>query len=144
MLVKTFLTCVIVFASCTSSPRGGSASSQDMKDSASVAKYETIAIERYKDRIEYVFNESKVFVLCIHSNKPTAKMPESIVSFFVYDLKMNRVILEESIRDGSVRWIDEQRIEIVQKTGTVSKEDQSRVQRYVYDVMTQKKTEIPN
>ena len=142
MFVKTFLTCVFVLASCTSPQRGGSVSSQEKNDLNYAAKYETIAIERYKERIEYIFNESKTHVLCMKTSKPTTKMPKSTVSFFVFDLNSEKIVFEDAIADGSLRWINDRQLEIVQKTGTVSKKDPDRRQGYLFDLDTGKKLEL--
>lgn len=145
MFVKTFLAFLLIGLSCTSAHKKGEAASQDQPGSSpNTAKYRKIAEEKYKDHIDYIFNESKTHVLCVRINKSTPKIPESAFSFFVYDLKNDRIIFEDSIADGSVHWTSDHLLEVEQKSGTVSKENPIRSKRYGYDVVTQKKIEISN
>jgi hypothetical protein len=143
MIVKTFLTFLSLLVSCTSSPRGGGASIQEKKEPVVMTKYEMIAVEKFKDHIDYVFNETKTHVLCMKTNKATPKMPESTVTFFIFELKNEKIVLEESIVDGAVRWVNDRQMEIIQRTGTVSKNDPDRTKSYLFDLDSGKKTELP-
>ena len=143
MFVKTFLTFFFVLTSCISSQPGAGVSSQEKKEPAVMTKYEMIAVEKFTDHIDYVFNETKTHVLCMKTNKATPKMPESTVTFFVYELQNEKIVFEESVADGSVHWITDRRLEIVQKTGTVSKNDPGRRLVYLFDVDAGKKIEVP-
>lgn len=142
-IIFTFL--LLILVSCTSAKKSNSAVSQEKNDTLpAVEKYKTLAVEKYKDQIDYVFNQSKTHVLCARTSKPTPKMPENNVSFFVFDLNHENIIFEESIVDGSVTWINNRQLEIIQKTGIISGENPDRRHGYIFDVESKTKTDLLN
>ncbi|MBL7959684.1 hypothetical protein JNL27_05525 [bacterium] len=140
MFTKTIVMFLAILVSCTSAQKSNSSAFQEKQDlSPAVEKYKTLAMEKYKEGIDYVFNESGSFVMCVHAAKPSAEHPQKTISFFVYDLKNEKILYEESVGDGSVKWKNDVQIEITSKIGIITPSHQSNIIHYVYDVSTQKK-----
>ncbi|MBL7995664.1 hypothetical protein JNM05_09860 [bacterium] len=103
-------------------------------------KYKSLAIEKYKGNVDYVYNESKSFVLCINAPKPTALKPLHTVRFFVYDTKNETMVTEETVPDGSVQWINDHAIKVSYSLGVDSKDPAvPHSGSYIFDVMTKEK-----
>lgn len=136
---KTIIMFLTILVSCTSAKKTSVASQENQHGSPAVEKYKTLAMEKYKEGIDYVFNESGSFVMCVHAAKPSAEHPQKTISFFVYDLKNEKILYEESVGDGSVKWKNDVQIEITSKIGIITPSHQSNIIHYVYDVSTQKK-----
>ncbi|KAB2878692.1 hypothetical protein F9K33_12075 [bacterium] len=103
-------------------------------------KYKSLAIEKYKENVDYVYNESKSFVLCVNASKPTALKPLHRVRFFVYDIKNDAIVMEETVVDGSVRWINDHAIEVSYTLGLDSKDPAvPHFGTYKFDVITKQR-----
>ena len=139
---KTIIMFLTILVSCTSAKKTSVASQENQHGSPAVEKYKTLAMEKYNDRIDYISNESKTYVLCSKTNKSTPKIPQNSLFFFVYDLKNDRVVIEESVVDGSVTWISDHQIEIIQKTGIVTKDNPDHRQGYIFDLNTGEKSTL--
>lgn len=103
-------------------------------------KFKVMAIEKYKDNIAYVFNESKTHVLCIKTVKPTTAKPLETIRFFVYDLKNETVVCEENYSNGTVRWFDDRAIQVSYSLGVDSKDPSvPHAGTYIFDIITKQK-----
>lgn len=105
--------------------------------------YKTLATEKYKDDIHYLFNGSGTHVLCIRQPKPTPELPQQRADFFIYDLSTNEIILEDEISNGSVTWRNEHQLQVTLTPGTIKSEDeQGKAAGYVFDLRSKKKTDL--
>lgn len=103
-------------------------------------KYRSLAVEKFKENIDYVYNESKSFVLCVSAAKPTALKPQNSIRFFVYDINNDAIVMEESLTDGSARWINDRSIEVRYALGVDSKDPAvPHSGSYLFDVLTKEK-----
>lgn len=103
--------------------------------------YKSVAVEKYHDNIEYLFNTSKTFVICLKSNKPTPQIPQNQVRFFVYDLATEEIILEESLVGGEVSWKNDHEVRVKTTPGilTTDEEYNQQLTGYIFDVQERKK-----
>lgn len=100
-----------------------------------------LAAEKYKTDVEFLIGENKDFVLCRTLSKSTALQPQQSVLFFVYDLKNDVVVIEESYADGSVRWLDGRAIEVNYHLGVASKDPSvPHSVTYVFDLITKQRS----
>ena len=102
-------------------------------------KYQKIAEEKYKHDIIYTFNQSKSYVLCKKFVKPSPKMHQSSVSFFVYDLEKDKIVYEKSVDNGKVKWANDSKLKISIIPGIISGDEDMRNYNYLYDIKKQKK-----
>lgn len=105
------------------------------------AAFKKLASDKYGKDVIYYYNSDSTFVLCSKTSKPTPRMPQNTIMFFLWDIRQNQIKLEESLVDGSVRWISNTQLQIVEHTGTVSKENPENRMVYVFDTATGKRTE---
>lgn len=102
-------------------------------------KYKTLAVEKYKGNANFIFNESKSFVLC-------QSVPKSInlvnsIRFFVYDIKNDAVVIDETYADGAVRWINDHAIEVTYHLGVASKDPSvPHSGKYIFDIITKQRS----
>ena len=105
--------------------------------------YQQLALEKYGDRVEYTANASGSLMLCSRIRKTTSLAPQRTVDLFVYDLRVNKVIFEESVVDGDVAWKDDRRLQITIRPGIIPGEDaQKHPLSFLVDVRTHERTPL--
>ncbi len=111
---------------------------------SSIARYQSLAQEKYGDGVEFVHNSTKTAVLCLKKSKPTLQVPQQQVAFFVFDLASDTVIFEDSIPNGSVQWKDDFSIVVNITPGIEKGEDVSPPARhgYIFDIRIRKTREL--
>ena len=111
------------------------------KKSTGTLDYKSIALKKYQKNIEYLFNSSDTYVICLTKNKPTPQMPQNQISFFVYDLANKEIILEDSLIDGEVSWKSDHDIQVKMTPGilTTDEEYNKQLTGYIFDVKEKKK-----
>ena len=102
-------------------------------------KYQKLAKEKYKNNIKYSFNQIKSYVLCKKKYKPSTKMPQGFLSFFVYDLTNDNIVYEKSIDNGDVKWANDYQLQISIVPGNISNKEDLKKFNYLYDIKEQKK-----
>lgn len=121
------------------------ASSKNSSPEKTTPAYETLAGQKYKSTVQYLFNAGRNYVLCVHRDRPAAAKAGGTLAFFVYDLKKERLIFEDSLTDGHVNWIDEHQIQVTNIPGIVRVDEFPKETRgYVFDVTTGKKKPAGN
>ncbi|WP_338763196.1 hypothetical protein WAF17_19140 [Bernardetia sp. ABR2-2B] len=110
-------------------------------------KYKELAQQKFqttgkaKQKLEYIENENKTFVLCKSTTLGTVMQPRDFIQYAVYNMKTNELVYEGSVDGGSVSWYDNQRLEIYQQEGIpiqgMTREDMIQI----YDIVekTQKR-----
>jgi len=101
--------------------------------------YGSLAVEKYGNDFEYFFNSPKTYVICLKRNKPTPQIPQYQISFFIYDLKKNEIIFEESSIDAEVEWRNDHQVQVKITPGIISGDETTDDFTYVYDVTSRKK-----
>ena len=103
--------------------------------------YKKIADQKYKNDVDYRFNSLKTHVLCVKKSKPTEKHPFPSLAFFLYDLKENKILFEESSTRGHVKWFNDHQIQISLIPGIVTGDEEKnrRLTGYIYDLKLKRK-----
>ncbi len=107
----------------------------------SVENYKKLAVDKYKDNITYQINLTHLYVLCHKQSRSTSRNPFPQVQFFVYDLKNEKVLFEDSLVNGSVKWLNDYQIQVSTIPGIVTGEEEAdkKLMGYIYDVKLQRK-----
>ncbi|PID88158.1 MAG: hypothetical protein CSB06_01580 [Bacteroidia bacterium] len=102
------------------------------------------ALRKYGTDTLSAVNETHTFVLFQQASKSRSN-PYAKTHFFVYDLKRNEVIYEDSIPSASVRWHTAQSLLISRQKGIIQDTEDDGKIRYIYDLNTKKTKEVsPN
>jgi hypothetical protein len=110
----------------------------------SVPSYQVVARNRYGDGVDFIFNDSRSYVICIagrgrfKSPFPKAASP---LRFFVYDLTSDQVVFEESLDNARVSWETETLVKVSVTPGMVQIE-KPKEYGYRYDVVAREKSPL--
>jgi hypothetical protein len=117
------------------------ATKKDFRKSTDSQGYRSVAIKKYGHNIKYILNPSNTYVICLKRNKPTPQMPENLISFFVYDLANEEIILEEPAINGEVAWKTnhEVQVRIIPGILTTDENYNKKLSGYTFDVNLGKK-----
>lgn len=69
--------------------------------------------------------ENKRFILCFFKEEGTVMRPQSSTDYFVFNKEKSEVIYEGNVFNGTVKWLDEQHLEIYSMPG-IMREGQTR------------------
>jgi hypothetical protein len=108
------------------------------------AGYESLAVQKYGQGVEFIQNSSGTTVLCVKRSKPTQLNPQQKIEFFVYDVKAKHLLFEDSISNGSVGWSDDFSIVVTIVPGTVRDDDKTPAAHpgYIYDLRSRNTRDI--
>lgn len=96
--------------------------------------YLTVAKEKLGDEVNFAFNKDRSYVLCQTEPSPNPDNPS--FRFLVFSMKDEKVVMEQSVRSGFVKWLSGMEIEIFSTPGFM-RNDQSRDEfTQVYHVVT--------
>lgn len=105
------------------------------------ASYQAVAKSKYGDRVEFFFNNSRSYVICV-AGKDRFKSPfpkiSSQLRFFVYDLTSDRILFEESLDNASVSWKKDTLLKVSVTPGIVQT-GKSLEYGYLYDIVARQK-----
>jgi len=102
--------------------------------------YQVLANQKLHSNIHYRFNEDRSLVLCISQAKPTPQIIHPPLRFFIYDVAAEKVVFEDSLANGEVKWLDSHRIAVRTIPGIVRVEELAgQVSGYIFDTKTGKK-----
>lgn len=100
--------------------------------------YITVAKEKLGDEVKFAFNKDRSYVLC--QTEPADNPDNPSFSFLVFSMEDEKVVLEQNVRSGSVKWLSDMEIEVFSTPGFM-RNDQSRDDfTQVYNVATGKWT----
>ncbi len=71
--------------------------------------------QKWKGQAKYEFNKDRSYVLA--QSEPPATADYYDFSYFVFDMKAEKVVLQGDIASGFVKWISEKEIEVFQTPG---------------------------
>lgn len=100
--------------------------------------YTTAAAEKYGRDASFQFNEDSSYVLIKKQPKPSAENPYPLLQFFVYDIRQNKAIFEDSVPMAAVSWENNENIRVTITQGQVE-ESGSGSGGYIFNVRTIKK-----
>lgn len=104
-------------------PAGADGPTEAAADDAKSLKeerYKELAIQKYANGIEYVPSPEERYVLVKKERLGTPKLPQSQIDFFVYDSKTDSIVYESVVGNGTVKWLGNDRIEIVRTPGNMA------------------------
>ncbi len=105
-----------------------------------IPSYRILAKQRYESNIHYDFNPAKTVVLCIKQAKSSAKHVYPPLAFFVYDLKNSKILFEDALRNGEVKWVNNNQIAVHTIPGIVQVDEKGGAgSGYIYDIKSAKK-----
>ncbi len=109
------------------------------KNEGQSVSIEAIATKKYSSNIYYLENKNKTYTICFSQKEKTDLKPYPPLKFFVFDNNKNKVIYEDNLANGTVKWIGKYKFEVVLIPGIVSIDKEKDVNKYVYDVKIKKK-----
>jgi len=88
-----------------------------------------------------LYNQSKTHVLYIQRGNETPANPSPLLKFLLYEIKGGKLLMDESVPAGSVKWLNDTQIEVTWVPGMVTANDAGRTPGYIFDVTTGRKIE---
>ncbi len=139
MKTLNYTVCIILIATLFSC-----ATRELKKEEAQNEGYRSLAVQKFGQGADFIQNVSGSAVLCVKKTKPTQLNPQLQIAFFIYDLKANKILFEDSIPNGSVSWNDGSSIIVSLVPGTVREDDKTRPSRpgYIYDLRSRKTRDL--
>ncbi len=128
------LTIVQVLVSCASAR-------MDSVAVDAVSKYSQLAIEKYHDNITYRENLAHSYVICYKQSRPGSLNPYPPLQFFVYAIKTDQILFEDSLSNGSIKWLNEYQFQVSTVPGIVTHDEEANKQLmgYIYDIQLKRK-----
>ncbi len=128
------LTIGFILASCALTKK-------DSDSVDSVETYKKLAIDKYKDSVTYRVNSTDTHVLCYQQSKPILQSSFPRLQFFVYDLKNEKVLFEDSLANARIKWLNDDQIQISTIPGIVTGDEEAdkKLTGYIYDIKLQRK-----
>ena len=106
----------------------------------SSGSFSQIAINKLDSGYETSFNSDSTFVLCLQKSKPTPAQPNTRLKFIVMELKDNKLVLEDSVLNGSAEWISNEELKVYRRTGIPDNpKSTADTSTYIYNVKTGEK-----
>jgi hypothetical protein len=103
-----------------------------------ITKYETLAHEKYSGDLLYIPNSNNTYMLCVSNNKPTNENPFPNFSYFIFDMKSEEILFEDTQENGNVNWKNNEQIMIHTFPGQMKSENDRPIV-YIYDIKKNKK-----
>ena len=119
---------------------GCSAPEKTFKDGEIILK--KLSAEKLGSPIQIFYNSDSTFALNIRQDKSSSRNPNPSLNFFVYNIKIAKIIFEDSVPAGSAAWINNDEIEVRLTPGIVSSNDANRLFGYIYNVKSGKKSDL--
>ena len=104
-------------------------------------RYQLIAMEKFSKDIKYVFNSTHSYVLCIKETRPDRPPQINVMSFLLIEAATGNVALEETIANAQAEWVSESEVRVTFIPGMI-KADEHRSNGYIYNIQTNKKTDL--
>jgi hypothetical protein len=96
-----------------------------------------LAEERYGSHVEYLYNESKSFVICFNRPKLPPGIPLQPLRFFVFDMENAAIVFQDSFESADINWLDNTRFAVRVIPGIISEGEDP--DGYEFDVLTRKR-----
>ncbi len=153
-ILLLFCSILIFFIACSSGPKTPPKTSQNLPTSTTQAfdsmpsePYKNLATQKYGQNVSYVYNQSKTCVLCLKTAQNLSQKGtyQNRAYFFLYDLENDRILLEESLENATVRWFNDHQLQVSITPGIVKgNEEENDELGYIYDLKLQKKIHQTN
>lgn len=135
--MKLALVVIIIFTfiNCSSTEH-----SQSLGDKSDNALSKTSLLESAKERfgVNYNISANKNWDYFLVTNFSKSQLEVS-TKFFVYDSTSAEIILEDFIRAGSVKWVDDYKIDVQIHPGNIQMNSNKTDLGYIFDCKTKTK-----
>ena len=101
-----------------------------------------LSLEKFGTSFRLIYNSDKSYSIVVKQEKSTAKNPNPLLRFFAYDMEKNKIIFEESIPAGKIKWRNNRQFEVTITPEMISTEDSNKLYGYIYDVDLGTKTDL--
>jgi len=130
----SFLPILFVAACC-------SANDTSKKIINNLPAYNKIAEEKYNKEFNTVFNSDSTYLFVYATPKKSNKLFPLPLKFFVYDNKNGKIIFEDNLTNGKIKWINNRQIQVSTNPEIVSgkEEENQKMYGYIFDVITKRK-----
>jgi len=130
----SFIPILLIAACCSSSE-----TSQKLMNN--IPAYKEIAEGKYNNQYNTVFNTDSTYLFVCASQKNVDKVLPPPLRFFVYDNKNEKVIFEDNLTNGKIKWINNRQIQVSTMPEIVSgkEENNKKMFGYIYDVINKRK-----
>jgi len=127
--IFTFLIAVLVLSACSKS-----------NQPASSVDYQDLARQKYGMDEDYtcIENTSNKLVLCKHQ-KGSSDDPIKSWDYFVYEVENEKILFENIVDKGNVKWYSETEIEISKTPGTMTSDETMQDYAWIINVLDGKK-----
>lgn len=102
----------------------------EITDEQRAENFHKIAREKYGDNYKIENNETKEYYLVTNFVKSATDLS---IKFFVYEIKSEKILLEDFIKSGSVKWVDKYLLDVQIHPGIVKKNDSTDDIGYFYN-----------
>ncbi len=122
-------------AACASSHAGQEVAKTE--EEVHITQLEQMAAARYGTEapVTYLPNKAETHMLVVHQAAKTPQQPLDRVSYFIYALAEEQVVMEEQAIQGTVAWKDNQHVQVRLTPGNVPAQG-SATTGYLIDVTT--------
>jgi len=137
IIILTFTSFLI---SCASNEKTPENSEQTIKQKPT-SKVELLAAEKFENHYVIQNNSSNTFALCVNKIIGSDHLFRNAINYFIYDLSNEKLIHEELIASGNVKWLNDHQIQITIIPGIVKGDEkgEGKPAAYIYDVKLKKK-----
>ena len=112
LLIHLFST--VLFLSCSSSK---------INSTSDTVNYRKFAENKYEGKVAYVLNENNNLVICINEPYKDLKPSQPQLNYFVYDLIQEKILYEDRLIGGSVKWYSDTFIEVYSMPGIIRQDE---------------------
>ena len=111
------------------------------KTEAETTAYKALT-EKWGNTVKYDFNKGRSYVLA--QSVPSAKSSSTGFSYFVYDMKAEKVTIRGEVDSGYIKWLSEKEVEIFRTPGVMAPNTTRDDYTEVVDVVSGKSTPKKN
>ena len=101
-----------------------------------------LSLEKFGTSFRLIYNFDKSYSIVVKQEKSTAKNPNPLLQFFVYDMGKDKIIFEESFSGGKIKWKNNRQFEVTITPEMISTEARNKLYGYIYDVGLGTKTDL--
>ena len=131
-LAFIFIT-ILINACCASKP------SSEVKHNP--MNYKNFAESELGGKCKIIFNPDSTYFAAYASAKNSDLQTNSPLKFFIYDTREDKILFEDNLPNGDIKWLNDSQLKISTIPGIVSeKDEQNRIEPgYIYDVKMKRK-----
>jgi hypothetical protein len=131
VLILTFL----LISSCCST------NETSKQNELSQSSYKKLAEDRFNKNYKVMFNQDSTYLIVQSTRRDTAKNFPSQLNFFVYNSTERKIIYEDNLSNGNVKWINKNQLKVTTNPEVIKGKysNNEDVFGYIYDVSLKKK-----